>query len=107
MTYPNHTAGRTPKILNAHTSTTSDAPTILGKSSVMIARSTDQVWPGNHWDWTRKPTVTPKIASTLDHANQYPNVAIGPRREKYRRQPSWAYSAIPPDFSGNIKAVSA
>src|SRR6476660_1977131 len=44
------------------------------------------------------------MASTLDQANQYPNVAIGPASEKYLRQPSLAYMARPPGLSGNMPA---
>ena len=49
----------------------------------------------------------PYTASTLDHANQYPNTAIGPASEKYSRQPSRAYTDRPPGLSGNMAAGSA
>ncbi len=47
------------------------------------------------------------MASTDDHANQYPKVAIGPASEKCFFQPSFAYIESPPDLSGNIAAGSA
>ena len=54
-----------------------------------------------------RPMKPPYTASTLDHANQYPNTAIGPASEKYRRQPSRAYTDRPPGLSGNMAAGSA
>ena len=48
----------------------------------------------------------PLTASTTDHPIQYPNVAIGPTSVVYLRHASCAYSASPPDFSGNIAASS-
>src|SRR3954454_11179238 len=47
------------------------------------------------------------MASTDDHANQYPKVAIGPASEKWRFHPSLAYIESPPDLSGNMAAGSA
>ncbi len=48
----------------------------------------------------------PKTDSTTDQPIQYPNVATGPISVVYLRHASWAYSASPPDFSGNIVASS-
>ena len=53
------------------------------------------------------PTMFPTNESTTDQPIQYPKAPIGPNRLNRERQPSWAYSAIPPGLSGNIAAVSA
>ena len=52
------------------------------------------------------PMKSPLTERTTDQPIQYPNVAIGPTSVVYFRHASWAYSARPPDFSGNMVASS-
>src|SRR5215475_14800753 len=78
-----------------------------GRPRCTTPSNTDQVEFGNHCAWMRVPISTPKIDSTTDQPIQYPNAPIGPTSENRPRQPSCAYSEMPPGLSGNIDAVSA
>ena len=70
VTYPNQTAGRTPKTLNAHTRTIAHIPSTIAKLKSKPPAASAQVESENHSAWISVPTTSPLIASTLDHANQ-------------------------------------
>ena len=94
-------------MLNSHTSKIAPIPIAIARLMSKLAPASAHVESENHSAWIRVPTTRPLIASTLDHANQYPKVAIGPTKVKYLRHASWANSAIPPGLLGNIVASSA
>ncbi len=73
MTYPNHTAGRTPKMLNSHTATIATSPMMIGQfrpNPVPVWSPVAHVASGNHSATTSVPTIRPLMESTTDQPIQ-------------------------------------
>src|SRR5262244_1262171 len=96
-----------PKMLSSQTRTMQPIAMKCESPRWTDPSNTDQVAVGNHCAWIRSPITLPKIDRTTDQPIQYPNAPIGPASENRPRQPSCAYSEMPPGLSGNIDAVSA
>src|SRR6266581_1141967 len=106
VTYEIQTAGRMPKRFSSQTMTMQPMAMKCDRPRCTTPSNTDQVAPGNHLAWMRSPMILPKIDRTTDQPIQYPNAPMGPTSENRPRQPSCAYSEIPPGLSGNIEALS-
>src|SRR3954465_6047640 len=90
VTYPNHTAGRTPKTLKSQTTTMRPAPRTIGSDRSNPAPDDDQSELEKNSDCSSVPATSPLTDSTTDQPIQYPNVARGPIRVRYLRQASCA-----------------
>src|SRR4051812_43345733 len=90
VTYPNHTAGRTPKTLKAQTMAMSAAPRTIGRDRSKPAPDVDQSALEKNSDCSSVPATRPFTDSTTDQPIQYPNVASGPISVRYLRQASCA-----------------
>src|SRR3954454_22027299 len=90
VTYPNHTAGRTPKTLKNQTTAMSTAPSTIGSVRSKPAPVCDHVAPEKNSDWMSVPATRPLTDSTPDQPIQYPKVASGPISVRYFRHASCA-----------------
>ncbi len=65
-----HTAGRIPKMLNAHTKMMQPMAMKDDSVSVLPRKPIDSPEVGHHWEVARSPMILPKIDSTTDQPIQ-------------------------------------